>query len=112
MSKESNLQLYIPSSFVADVAQITQHQLSVRSLYIPVYDLYIKGGTVLSTKASDCAGLQILTAALVKIAVFWYMTPCDSLLKMTSEWKSYIATNEKLGEVYEHLAQEWNHTTF
>jgi hypothetical protein len=55
-------------------------------------------------------GFQILTAVLMKIAVLWHMTSCDSLLKMTSEQKSYIATNEKWGGVYEHLAQERYHT--
>jgi len=44
-------------------------------------------------------GFQILTAVLMKIAVLWHMTSCDSLLKMTSEQKSYIATNEKWGGV-------------
>ena len=40
---------------------------------------------------------QILTAVLMKIAVLCHITPCDSLLKMTSELKSYTATNEKWG---------------
>ena len=55
-------------------------------------------------------GFQILTAVLMKIAILWHMTSCDSLLKMTLVQKSYIATNEKWGGVYEHLAQERYHT--
>jgi hypothetical protein len=54
-------------------------------------------------------GFQILTAVLMKIAVLWHTTSCDSLLKMTLEQKSYIATKEKWRGVYKHLAQERYH---
>lgn len=52
----------------------------------------------------------MLTVVLMKTAVFWCMTRCDSLLKMTSEQKSCMANNEKWGGVHEHLAEEEFHT--
>jgi hypothetical protein len=78
--------------------------LNIKESSRPVQGLLYLYSVQHSTKR--LRGFQILTAVLMKIAVLWHMTSCDSLLKMTSEQKSYIVTNEKWGGVCEHLAQE------